>query len=136
MTRISFIRRGYSADITHLHRFNHVFRPDCHGHGCTGSWGDTVDIDIGSRALNGECTGQTRDSRFGCRVVGLTDSAVCLSASMSDGVRDEVLQIPFGEAVVMILPYFCFWKYGQQALTHCGYQHRSLVWGRPGIDTP
>jgi hypothetical protein len=28
------------------------------------------------------------------------------------------LQMPFGEAVVMILPYFCFWKMGQQALAH------------------
>jgi len=29
------------------------------------------------------------------------------------------LQIPLGEQVVMIRPYFCFWKWGQQALTHC-----------------
>jgi hypothetical protein len=28
-------------------------------------------------------------------------------------------QIPTGEHVVTIRPYFCFWKMGQMALAHC-----------------
>src|SRR5258708_5912728 len=39
------------------------------------------------------------------------------SAGMSRGLEQHNLQIPTLEAVVRILPYFCFWKMGQTALT-------------------
>jgi len=67
----------------HAHSFDHLLGPDSHGHGGTSSRGETVGLDVGFGSLYGEGTGQSRDSSFGGRVIGLTDSTVCDGELMS-----------------------------------------------------
>jgi hypothetical protein len=94
----------------YTHGFDHLLGPDRHGHGGTSSRGETVGLDVGLGALDGECTGQSRDSSFGGRVVGLTNGTVCDGQLQSGPAGVDSLHIPLGEQVVMIRPYFCFWK--------------------------
>jgi hypothetical protein len=97
-------------DSTYAHSFNHLLGPDSHGHGGTGSRGETVGLDIGLGSLDGEGSGQSRDSSLGGRVIGLTDGTVCDGQLQIEPAGIDSSQIPLGEQVVMIRPYFCFWK--------------------------
>ena len=64
---------GQSA---YAHSFDHLLGPDSHGHGGTSSRGETVGLDVRLGSLDGEGSGQSRDSSFGGRVVSLTDGTV------------------------------------------------------------
>ena len=94
----------------YTHGFDHLLGPYSHGHGSTSSRGETVGLDVGLGSLDGESSGQSRNSSLGGRVIGLTDGTVCDGQLQIEPAGVDSLQIPLGEQVVMIRPYFCFWK--------------------------
>ena len=85
-------------------------------HRCTSSGRYAVDHDTRPAAFDCECSGETNECCFRGRVVGLPSGTIWkISPAL---IIYGHLQIPFGDAVVMIRPYFCFWKIGQTALQH------------------
>jgi hypothetical protein len=102
----------------------HSLRPDGLSHGGSCTRCDAVGQNVVFRALNRQSTGKTNDGSLGSRVVGLSKVADWQRQSLELNTN---LQMPTAEAVVTILPYFCFWNTGQTALAHC-CQIRSRQW--------